>query len=262
MCADVLRRSLALFVAASSLAACDTLMTAPAPAGQWHIEDRGRFTFYARPGSFAEAHLSTFAEVLGEQFTIAVRRLDLRYDGRVTFYLHPSGEDAGFGSGVGPDHSGVAYPQMETVKVAVVEPLDGNLFSLLSHEMNHVILHNGLGRPGTTFVNEGLASAVMSERFNSRGPTFLHRWVAQRRAQVPRLVDLIDDEKWRGVEQSIAYNASASFLAWLLDRYGPEPLKRLYYAPTRDFEGVCQAAYGRSLTDLEADWAAWISALQ
>ncbi len=53
------------------------------------------------------------------------------------------------------------------LRAVCVPPLDPNLFGLLAHEANHVIVQNALGRPGTYFVNEGLASAVLSERFGA-----------------------------------------------------------------------------------------------
>ena len=45
-------------------------------------------------------------------------------------------------------------------------------------------------------MNEGLASALVSERFGEIGPTFLHRWVRNNPGRVMALADLIDDAKW------------------------------------------------------------------
>ena len=44
---------------------------------------------------------------------------------------------------------------------------------------------------------EGLASAVMSERFHAGGKSFLYPWTARNDARIPPLSDLVDDEKWR-----------------------------------------------------------------
>ena len=128
----------------------------------------------------------------------------------------------------GGDHSGVAYPETETMKAAVVAPLDGNLLSLLAHEANHVYIRNGLGRPGTSFINEGLASALVSERLGAFGPSVYHQWVRARLNQIPSIADLADDDRWGQHPSSTAYTVSASFLAYLSGTFGPAPLRQIY----------------------------------
>jgi hypothetical protein len=247
--------------AALALVGCNPIYGPTPTDDNWRTRSIGHFTYYVRPDSFAESVLTPLSEVLDDQFTTTVTRLNLRYSGHITMFLHNSGADAGFGNdGGGGDHSGVAYPDTETVKSVCVPPLDGNLFGLLSHESNHVILHNGLGRPGTTLLNEGLASAVISERFHTQGPTFYYRWTADRRAQLPRLTDLVDDEKWRGFPQQMAYNTGASFLAYVIQIYGPVPLKAIYYTDSSAFPAAFKAAYGKTLEQVESEWIAFLMA--
>lgn len=250
-----LARTLACAAALLLITACDSILGPTPPDTNWRTHDAGRFTFYVRPGSFAEQHLDTLGTVLDDQFANSVAKLDVRYQGRITMYLHNSGADAGFSGDLGNgDHSGVAYPETETVKTVCVPPLDGNLFSLLSHEANHVIIRNGLGRPGTSFINEGLASAIISERYGASGPTFYYQWITTHRQQLPRLADLIDDEKWGEQTQSVAYSASASFLAYLIETYGSAPLKTIYYASSPQFAEKFRSAYGKTLDAAEAEW--------
>ena len=251
-----------MFAFAVTVGGCNSVY-APTPTDDnWRTRTIGHFTYYVRPDSFAESILTPLSEVLEDQFSTVVGRLDLRYQGHITMFLHNSGAEAGFGNDLGGgNHSGVAYPDTETVKSVCVPPMDGNLFSLLSHESNHVILYNGLGRPGTTLLNEGLASAMVSERFHTIGPTFYHRWVRDRRAQLPRLGDLADDDKWRGFPQQMAYNTGASFLAYVIQAYGYAPLKAVYYSPSRELPGAFKSAYGKSLDQIEAEWLAFLTAI-
>ena len=240
---------------------CDTIMGPTAPDANWQQQTLGQFTFYTRPGSFAEQHIGTFAEVLEDHIAYVRSRLDHAYTGHVTLFMHTSGADAQFEGDAGNgDHSGVAYPDTETVKVAVVPPLDGNLFTLLAHEVTHVVVRNALGRPGTSFINEGSASALVSERRGAKGASYSHAWVKQRLNQIPRLADLTDDERWRGFDQPTSYTVSASFLSYLLDRFGAAPFKSVYYASSRDFAGSFRSAYGQSLEALEAEWRAFVAA--
>jgi hypothetical protein len=156
------------------------------------------------------------------------------------------------------DRSGVAFPETNAVHAVCVAPLDDNLKSLLLHEANHVVMQNALGRAGTSFVNEGLASAVMSERYGVIGRTFLYGWTDRNRAQVARLADLIDDAKWSS-SSDVGYKSSASFLAFLLDRNGPALLRQLYYARSSDFAARLLEVYGRPLEALEQEWLSYVS---
>ena len=240
------------------LSACNAILGPSSPDANWRIYDRGRFVLYVRPDSFAEQHVDEVGAVLDDQFAVSVSRLGLRYDGRVSMFLYNSGADAGFdGDDGNGDHSGVAYPETESVRAAVVPPLDGNLFSLLSHEANHVIIRNGLGRAGTTFVNEGLASAVLSERYHQLGPSFYYRWTADRRGQLPPLSRLVDDDQWRSVPQSVAYSASASFLAYLIETHDAAAVRGIYYATSRDFASKFREVLGQPLETIEAEWLAF-----
>ena len=241
-------------------AGCNSILGPTPTDDNWTTKTAGHYTFYVRPGSFAEANLTPIAEMLEDQFSTTVTRLGLRYEGHITMFLHNSGADAGFGDDPGGgDHSGVAYPETETVKTVCVPPLNGNLYALLSHEANHVIIRNGLGRPGTSFINEGLASAVLSEKFHALGPAHYHRWAFERRSQLPRLSALADDDKWRSYPAQTAYSASASFLAFVIEAYGLAPFKTIYYASSGEFEAVFRSAYGKSLEQVETEWLAFIS---
>jgi hypothetical protein len=247
-----------VLTAAALLPACNAYMGPTAPDANWTSSVRGHFTFYVKPGSFAEQSLDQVSTVLEEQFTSTVAALALRYSGHISMFLYNSGDDAGFGAdGDGGNHSGVAYPMTETVKTVCVPPLDGNVFSLISHESNHVIVQNGLGRPGTSFVNEGLASALVSERYHSNGPSVSHYWIATHHGQFPHIVDLANDDKWSSYSQPVSYTVSASFLAWLIDTRGAAPMKMLYRASSADFAATFQAAYGLTLEAAEPEWVAY-----
>ena len=257
-----MRNSLAavgVSLAVLALPACNMVLAPSTPDANWKIYDRGHFTYYVRPGSFAEQSLETIGNVLDDQFSSTVAALTLRYDGHITVFLPVSGADGELGDQPGANHSGVAYPDTETVKAACVPPLDGNLFSLISHEVNHVIVRNGLGREGTTFINEGLASALLSERYHSQGRTFYYHWTATHRAQLPRIGDLVIDDHWNSYAQDVAYNTSASFLAYLMETYGAAPMRAIHGTPSGAFPAQFLDAYGITLDQAEAAWLAFCS---
>jgi hypothetical protein len=103
-------------------------------------------------------------------------------------------------------------------------------------------------------MNEGLASAVLSELYHQAGRQFLYSWTYANRGRLPAVSALVDDGQWPTSDSQAAYNASASFLAYLIDTYGHVPLRQLYYARSSEFAGRFREIYGRSVEDAEADW--------
>jgi hypothetical protein len=248
------RRSCFLVVLLTFLAgACESVLGPTPIEGEWQAYASPHFSLQVRPGTFAEQSIPTITGWLEDQYAFSNARLDLTYAGRVTGLLYPSAEEAGRMS----DRSGTAYPETESFKAVCVAPLDGGLMHLLAHEANHVILWAGLGRPGTDMMREGLPSAVVSERFYPNGQTFLYAWTARNASRLPPVAQLVDDGAWGELPSEVAYNASASFLAYLIETYGAAPLKRIYGATSDAFERRFQEAYGRSLSQAEAEWKAF-----
>jgi hypothetical protein len=223
----------------------------------WRVIDSTHFAFYVRPGSYAEQNIATLIEVLEDQYAFVLGSLDIRYAGRISLFLFESAADAGERF----DRSGTGYPDTEAARAIVSPPLE-TTFGLLAHESNHVILANGLGPPATSFMNEGMASAVVSTRYHPGGKTFLYPWTARNDAVIPPLTDLVDDGKWDDVDSQIAYNASASFLAYTLDLGGPDRLKQLQPVPSSEFAARFQQIYGKPLDEAEREWRAFCASFR
>ena len=246
-------RVTAIVLLAAVLTACQMSHSPSAPSGDWATYDSPRFTLYARPGSFAEGSAASLAEVLEEQYTYASSLFGLPEGRRVSVFLYNHGSE--ITPPLPEARAGVAFPETSALHVVAFAPFDDNLRSLLAHEANHIILNGGMGRPGTSFVNEGLASAVISERYAEVGRTFYARWAKANRARLVPLADLIDDDKWDSNSNN-GYNTSAAFLAYLIDQYGIAKLKQVYYASSADFARRAAEVYGKPLETLQAEWLA------
>ena len=249
------RRGSIRFVAVTTLlalaSACNAMYGPTRLDQNWLAFDSAHFTLYVRPDSFAETNQARLIEVLEDQYAFTLATLGVQYEGRISAFCHT---DAGDGA-LSSNYSGVAYAGTEAVRATCPGPLDGNLFALLQHEANHVLQRNTLGRPGTSFANEGLPSAVGSTRFHSYGKDFLYSWTAAHLASIPPLAQLVDDEQWNGSE--VAYKSAASFLAYLLDRAGPASIRALYQTPSASFAAKVQTLYEATLDELDRDWRAF-----
>lgn len=254
-----LARAVLLAVLAFAGQGCHTILGPSAIDANWKVIDSPHFAFHVRPGSFAEQNINTLITLMEDQYAFALSALDIRYAGRVSMFLYNNANDAG--EEFGAERSGTAYPDTEAAKAIVSPPLE-TTFGLLQHEFNHVIQHNGVGPPATSFMNEGLASAVMSERYNPGGKSFLYPWTARNDARIPPITDLVDDGKWDDVESQIAYNASASFLVYTLDLGGPARLKQLQSVRSSDFAGRFQQIYGKPLDQADREWRAFCASFR
>ena len=241
-----------------ALAACNPILGPSKPDANWQVLDTTHFRLHTRPGTFAAQSASTLGQVLDDQYEATLRALDAQYNGRVSGFLYNNAADVGYES----EYSGSAYPDTGAFKATATPPLDANLYSLVSHEANHVVINGALGRAATYMMNEGLASAVISERHHRLGRSHYYAWTKTHKARIPSIERLADDGQWGNLDQGVAYAASASFLAYLLETSGAGRLRQLYYARSGDFVRRFAEIYGRSLAEAEASWLAFCDAFQ
>ena len=246
------RRRSVLLLAACAVGACNQAFGPSRVDANWRIHESARFTLHVRSGSFADENAGAIGEALDHQYGATLAALGAQFDRRVTGFLFNSAADADLES----DYSGVAYPETLVFRATCVPPLGDGLHSLLGHEANHVIIMGALGRAGTRMMNEGLASAVLSERHTS-GRGYYYAWTKARRSEIPALSRLIDDSQWEDIPEQVAYSAGASFLAFLLETRGSAPLRAIYYLQSSEFAARVAAVYGRPLSELESEWLAF-----
>lgn len=231
--------------------ACNRL-TGPSPIdANWRVHSTAHFSLHVRPGSFADQNAALLSDTLEDQYAFALARLEAAYEGRIAGFLYDTAADGGFSSA----GEGVAFPLLtDAFKTVAAPPLDDNLLSRMSHEANHVIARHAIGQPGTSCMNEGLASALLSERYHRAGASFMHRWSGARLPAIPPISQICDDAKWDTYDQQLRYNASASFIAHLIDTDGAARLKQIYRVTSDDFATRFASIYGRSVDEAEAEW--------
>lgn len=236
---------------AVTLPACEAVYGPTSPSTDWATYESPRFVMYTKPGSFCESNIVALTAALEVQYVHAVNQLAMEMGGRISMFMYNSGSEAD--PPLGGTRSGVAFPETNAVHMVCSPPFDDGLKALAAHEANHVIMQNGLGRAGTSFMNEGLATALVSTSFGYVGPAYAHDWARRNRSRVLRLATIVDDSKWDSNSQD-GYNSSASFLAYLLEHYGPVMLKQIYYTRSADMAARMAAVYGKSMEALEAEW--------
>src|SRR5687768_14886431 len=126
---------------------CETVYGPTSPSVQWAVFESPRYTLNVRPGSFCESQAAALADVLEDQYGHTVATLQIELGGRISMFLYNSGTE--LEPSLPSGRSGVAFPDTNAAHAVCTAPFDNDLRALLTHEANHVIIQNGLGRAGT-----------------------------------------------------------------------------------------------------------------
>jgi hypothetical protein len=247
----VLAAGAACLLTVSLVAGCTAILGPSSIDDNWSRIERSRFVFFVRPGSFAEPQISVFNDAMEGQYAFTAGLFGDAIAAPIAVFVQSAAADGA------QDFGGSAYPTALTVHVVLRTPLDETLH-VLRHELNHVMVGNAVGRPGTYFVNEGLADALAFQYAGEASVGTLHRWIVAHRADLPRTADLIDDDKW--VSGELRYKASASLLTYLMHRGGVDSIRQFYNLPSRQLPDTLGQIYGAPIDAIERDWMAWLDA--
>ena len=123
----------------------------------------------------------------------------------------------------------------------------------------HELVHAVTGREGqpSAFFAEGLAVALTGQgRWAGRDQDEV---AAREMAARPTLEPYLD--AFMEQDPSISYAVAGSFVAFLLDRDGIEPMRAFVRgcgASPRAYERAFRGAYGRSVASLTIEWMEWL----
>jgi hypothetical protein len=154
---------------------------------------------------------------------------------------------------------GIAIPEFDTVMIGI-EP--SNLSwgrRALTHEIAHQLVyqmtaHPTLGSRVPTWLNEGLAVVAEGES-EDRNQTLLDEAVANNTLPTLRALNAPFSAQ-SGHLAGVAYAASESAVRFLLDEFGPEPMRTMLQALSDGLTAneASTRAYGRTLDSLEDTW--------
>ena len=225
--------------------------------GQADLDVPGRpggYRLHFDPAAFSPLRVrETLADLVWAEETFA-RRLGVRPSETVEVYLYP---DA--------DTKGALLGSRETSVVPVwlarpqIHQLQDRIDASLGHELAHVVAREWapppLRAPVAVGLIEGLAVAVEPpdglpppEQTVAAGLALDDAGGLGADPAAVALATLSPVRFWTS-RAGVAYATSGAFVGWLLDRFGPAPLRRAYAT------GDVDAAYGVPADTLAAAWA-------
>lgn len=139
--------------------------------------------------------------------------------------------------------------------------------------MNHECVHlytSVIGRP-PTFFNEGIAVALQTDPYNGDYETReksgerVHDLVKRYKDSgvLYPIENILDNSGFSAGDYTITYPQSGSFMRYLIDTYGIDPMKAIFASVNRnssiaEIEAAFQSIYGIPIEDAEQDWLNFI----
>jgi hypothetical protein len=158
--------------------------------------------------------------------------------------------------------SGVAYTDIRNVRVFTCNGIDrGRAIAILAHEYVHQLQHDQYGPrhlSADLILSEGLATWGAGQYWLGGHSSFRSYVRTQRGNGV--FYPLATSYAGRGVAvMNALYYQWASFVEFLIDRYGRERLDALYVTGSgAPGSANYQAIYGKDLVTLEQEWITWL----
>ena len=138
-----------------------------------------------------------------------------------------------------------------------------NVKDLMAHEITHVIHYQtagmAAGRSGRSdpfWFREGLASCTAEQGYRRYGKRQLWKKIGEDRSfdpMAPSPSDIRDRQK-------LAYSAAHHLVAYLIDRFGDQPIRDLLASLSRggSFTAAFEESYPITLSELPVEWESWL----
>jgi hypothetical protein len=224
----------------------------------WAVSESQHFQFYYMPGTAAERDLSQLAILVEASLARITSVLEMDFDSQMSIYFVPRV----FWQG------GAAYGD----KVQLISYLDRNYtgvetWSYFTHEGTHALAQDLLqpkengGGPDGVLV-EGLAVWASNGHYRQEPIDLWAAIVADSDQYIP-LADLRAGSFY-DFQHETSYLEGASFVKFLIERYGLDKFKELYGQATGDAThdvALVERLYGTGYGTLEADWLAYLAGL-
>lgn len=215
------------------------------------------YIFHAAPGSLAAQNVQVIAAEQEASYRYICHMLGLTTGQKIHYYLFNSREEVGREIerkfGIYSPNNGCAVSENEIYAVYNQE-----IKCIGPHEDTHVLAF-ALGRPTSSFLEEGLACAMDVQWWGIDNHTWTRYY--RKNGSCPSINELLhmDWQAFGTLDCSVTYPVAGSFVTWLLLRFGREKFFQIYTA--EDYDAAAENILGSKLDELEADYFEFIGLL-
>jgi hypothetical protein len=209
----------------------------------WLTHTSTHFTFRFLPKTYVASDIKRIAQDHERVYADIVKTLKLNYDDPITFFFYPSVESLYRATARNAGHAITEAGEVHALWVSKSN------HQSLGHEITHVIAARAMGEPAEALLGEGLAVCL---DHSGNDP---HAAAAKLLASGDLIpLDQMLGDAWFEHDAAVVYAESGSLACYLLDKYGPQRLKRAYVAS--GFKAALKDVYKLSLAALEKAWHA------
>ncbi|MBI3943136.1 MAG: hypothetical protein HY326_09000 [Chloroflexi bacterium] len=220
---------------------------APIRSSRWISETSAHFDYLYLENTPAQRDLPLIKSVAESSLAYVTMRLGLQADERIQLYLVPQVFWQG-GAAFGANTILLSYVDRNYPGI--------ELMAYLRHEITHVVTNRWLtqGRGFSSILAEGLAVWTTGGHYRLNESIHLRaRALVSGNYYIPLTILQRD---FMSQQHEIAYMESASFVGYLLEKYGQEAFSKFYGAANQPGN----AYPGKNWTSLEQDWRSWLLA--
>jgi len=224
---------------------------------EFKTKESEHFIYFYHSGSKVEEELDTIVEERERAFEKIIGELGIERKEKVRLFLFPSSREKTF-------YTGSIGSGLDSLPWTIIEVYNREIRLDPWHELTHII-SGSLNRDPSSLFSEGLAVYMVAHMSGEQKQIDEQVVRFRNDGELFPLSELIGLEIGsRRSKPAISYPQAGSFVKYLVERYGMERFKRLYSGVcqtqgSEERDGAILQAYGKSLTELEAEWIGGIA---
>ena len=202
------------------------------------------YIFYFESASLAEQEISAIAEEQEHCFDRICNVLDVKYPGRITYYLLDSAEKVGVLFGVDEPINGFAV----LGESKIYATYNQDIRCIGCHEDVHLI-SSVINIPKSDFLLEGLAM-YFDETWWSISNEIWACYYKKKHCALS-IQDMILNKDFYACDCMVTYPCAGAFIKFLINHYGMNSFIALYRYQGEDFDVAFESVYGLPLAEIE-----------
>ncbi|MBU1110819.1 hypothetical protein KKB83_04330 [Patescibacteria group bacterium] len=212
----------------------------------WEKQETENIIFYfLKPAEFSSSEKGSFIDAREEAYKVISQFLHIDIEPKITFYVFPRDRDfCRKYLWVEPNQ---AYPGLFVVFSRISQTAGHELAHIFSYYLNNAY------HLSYKILSEGLATWLdQSERDFHKITGDL-----KKEGKLVSLNKIVNSNDFKAQSDLITYPECASFVGFLIDKYGLESFKQIWVK--EDLENTIQKVYKKSLGGLEEEWLVFLT---
>ena len=218
----------------------------------WISKSSANFNYYFEPGTPAERDFDKIASRMEKSRAGVEKLLGGSFGEKTESFLVDS--RARMKQLVGEEGNGFAFgsnnPDTSKLEFVTAMVYSDTIKAIGGHETCHALAHVLWGKPHGLWMDEGLA-VYADDQWNG-SPLHVVAKMLLNKGELLPIADLLDDHWPKKYSDLVTYPELGSFVKFLYEKYGLDPMKNLWQHGAKDAESI----FGKNISALDSEWRA------